>query len=208
MNISPQIFSNIFNISISTFIFRKIQKFFEMYFPLSLSENFSSAVNAIITVFLGFSYFITKSEVLGTIIINSITGFFISDFFTNVFTNKFTKFNAIMIVHHCISIYLMFFSKMSIFVKILTGFIMEFSNIPNYIVKCLLKYKVKKEIILLFKKIQFGIFSFFRIFLSIPIIYYSLKDKNINNYIILIGTILTLFGFYWCYKLYKNINKV
>ena len=64
-----------------------------------------------------------------------------------------------MIVHHCISIYLMFFSNLSIFVKLLTGFIMEFSNIPNYIVKCLLKYKAKKETILLFK-VQFGIFLF------------------------------------------------
>tara|TARA_B100000674_G_C37720200_1_gene859412 strand:- start:158 stop:784 length:627 start_codon:yes stop_codon:yes gene_type:complete len=208
MEISPYFFGNILNISISTFVFRKIQKIFEVFFSYSMSDCYTSAVNAIITIFLAFAYFMTKSELISIIFINSITGFFISDLFTNVFTNNFTKFNFIMIIHHFISIYLMYFSKMSIFIKILTGFTMEFSNIPNYIVKSLLKYKAKKGIILFFKKIQLVFFCIFRILFAMPIIYYSLKDKNLNNFIILFISILFFFGIFWCYKLYKNIDKV
>ena len=172
MTIPSNLFEKIFNIYFSTLSFRYIEGFFLHYFPFNISSYNTAAVHALNIIFFSISMFITNSSILKNVIINLSSGYFLADCISNIKNSNISLNNFGYLSHHLITIYLLNFTNIDKTLLITGLFILEVSNLPNYIVYPLIKYKADPKIISFFKKIQFFVYSIFRFFSIIPIFYY------------------------------------
>jgi hypothetical protein len=204
MTIPSNLFNKIFNIYFSTITFRYIEQFFLNFFSFNLSSYNTAAVHALNIIFFSISMFITNSSILKNVIINLSSGYFLADCISNIKNSNISLNNFGYLSHHLITIYLLNFTNIDKILLIMGLFTLEVSNLPNYIVYPLIKYKADPKIISFFKKIQFIVYSIFRFFSIIPIVYYY-KKKNFNNFFLFNMVLIYLMGVYWTYKLYKKL---
>ena len=134
------------------------------------------------------------------------SGYFIYDFLYIIKHKKINMVNFVLLYHHLSSINLLRDNKLSKYVFKMVLFA-EISNFPSPIVYYLIKSKTKnKEFLLFMKKIQFVLYSFFRI----PLIGYyiiSIFKKYPYNKNLYISLPVYLMGVVWTSKLYKGLSK-
>jgi len=134
------------------------------------------------------------------------SGYFIYDFLYIIKHQKINMVNFVLLYHHLSSINLLRVNEYSkdVFKMVLFA---EISNFPSPIVYYLIKSKTKNKAFLLFmKKMQFVLYSFFRI----PLIGYymiSLFKKYPYNKNLYISLPVYLMGVVWTSKLYKGLSK-
>lgn len=205
--IKDNYFTDYFNISVSFFCFRKIQKFYEKFLSFKIAENFTCGTHAIICVVLAFSYLISKNNILRNHAIKISTGFFLSDILTNIFVNKIKKFNFVMIFHHLVSIYIINNTRLNQhYLYSLLSFA-ELSNFPNYITRYLKLSNANEKTQKYFKKIQLYIYSSIRIIVGFYFQYYYRNDFFKFSFDSIVQYFIFFIGVYWSYVLFSNYNK-
>lgn len=134
------------------------------------------------------------------------SGYFIYDFLYIVKHQKINMVNFVLLYHHLSSINLLRDNELSKYVFKMVLFA-EISNFPSPIVYYLIKSKTKNKAFLFFmKKMQFVLYSFFRI----PLIGYymiSVFKKYPYNKKLYISLPVYLMGIVWTSKLYKGLSK-
>ena len=134
------------------------------------------------------------------------SGYFIYDSLYIVKHQKLSFVNIVYLYHHLSSINLLRDNELSKHVFIML-FLAEISNLPSSIIYYLIKTNTKNKPFLLFmKKLQFIIYSFFRI----PFIGYYLfllLKKYPYNKNIYISLPIYFMGVVWTSKLYRGLKK-
>ena len=139
MKVPSNLFNKIFHLYFGTISFRYIEHFFLKFFTFNLASYNTAAVHAINVIFFSICYFITNNLSLGNIIINLSSGYFLADFISNIKNNNISLGNVGYFFHHLITFFLLNFGNFDSNLKILALFILELSNLPNYIVYPLIK---------------------------------------------------------------------
>ena len=170
---------------------------FSSMFNSKIRRNYCSFIHSTVVTSMILNNYLNNNAYYKEIASFS-SSYFIWDSFEILYNKRNEK---LYLYHHIVMLYLLGNIYFNINVKelLFIFFIGEISNFFNYIVYHMIKIKTKKNILSIFKIIQFLWFSYFRLYILTPCItkFYNVLESDFLYYNLII---IYLIGLKWCIK--------